>query len=115
MPCTPRHLTQGSALQVHVLNPNLLKTGRQQSITGHDGKGKTWREIHKRMMPWRNNNRPSRRLCGLHALLAIKMAEVLGWLDKGSLAVPAAVWESPKFDKTLMDAFLNAQLERTFE
>jgi hypothetical protein len=87
----------------------------EQYITGHDGKSKTWSEIHKSLMPLRNSNTPSRRLCGWHALLAIKRAEVLGWLDKGSLAVPTAAWESPKFDKSLMDAFLNAQPEPTFE
>jgi hypothetical protein len=93
-------------LQIHVLNPALLENSSAKYITGNDGKSRTWAEINGQLLQWWGPNRPSRRLCGFHATLAIKRAEVERWLDKDSLVVPAAAWESPTFDRGLMDAFL---------
>ena len=54
-------------------------------------------------------SRPARRICGLHAILAVQEAESKGWFDEEHEApeVIEASWESPKFDGQLMNKFLS--------
>jgi len=53
--------------------------------------------------------RPARRICGLHATLAVQEADSKGWFDDEHEApkVSEASWESPKFDHQLMHKFLS--------
>ena len=93
-------------MQIQVLNPEFLQNPVQQYIDGSHGKGRRWCEINNSFMPFPSLARPARRLCALHAQLAIENAEGKGWITEGYLQVSEAGWESPSFDKGLMDQFL---------
>jgi hypothetical protein len=95
-------------LQVHVLYPPFLDDPRQQYISGNSGKSIRWQDIHDGKLKLPRLARPSRRLCGFHAALAIRNAEAQGWVPKGSVVLPDTAWESPSFDKQLMQQFLNS-------
>lgn len=75
-----------------------FKDKAQQYITGHSGRGKRWADIHLKELKLPSVNHPARRLCGFHAMLAIRHAEVKGWIEKGSVVVPDAAWELPGFE-----------------
>lgn len=92
-------------MQIQVLNPEFLQ-GTQQYIDGSQGKGRRWCEISNTFMRFPALARPARRLCALHAQLAIENAEIKGWVTEGYLQVPGVGWESPEFDKGLMEQFL---------
>ena len=97
-------------LQVHVLNPRLLDPkGLEQYVTGHAGQDTKWRDISKALLHLPLVARPARRICGLHAILAVLEAESKGWYDEEHEApeVTEASWESPKFDGQLMNKFLS--------
>lgn len=97
-------------LQIHVLSPHLLDPkGREQYVAGHDGKGTKWRDIDGTLLQLPMTARPARRLCGLHAMLAIQEAETKGWFDETHEApkMSEASWQSPTFDHLLMDKYLN--------
>lgn len=94
-------------LQVHVLYPPFLDDPRQQYISGNAGKSIRWQDIHGGKLKLPGLARPSRRLCGFHAALAIQNAEVQGWVPKGSVVLPDTAWDSPNCDKQLMQQFLN--------
>ena len=97
-------------LQVHVLNPRLLDPkGLEQYITGHAGKGTKWIDINKTLLHLPPVARPARRICGLHAILAVHEADSKGWFDEEHEApeVTEASWGSPKFDDHLMRQFLS--------
>lgn len=95
-------------LQVHVLYRPFLEDTLQQYLSGNAGKGLTWRDIHGKNLTLPDLKHPSRRLCGLHAALAIQYAEVQGWIDEGSVVVPDTAWHSPTCDKQLMQQFLSS-------
>mgnify|MGYP001809883417 FL=1 len=80
----------------------------QQYISGNAGKGMQWQDIHGGNLKLPGLARPSRRLCGFHAALAIQNAEVQGWVPKGSVVLPDTSWDSPTCDKQLMQQFLNS-------
>ncbi len=97
-------------LQVHVLNPQLLDPkGVAQYITGHAGKGTQWKDIDKTLLHLPPVARPARRICGLHATLAVQEADSKGWFDEEHKApkVSEASWGSPTFDQQLMNKFLS--------
>jgi hypothetical protein len=102
---TPAHAIP--LLQVHVLYPPFLDDPMQQYISGNAGKGMRWQDIHGGKLKLPGLARPSRRLCGFHAALAIQNAEVQGWVPKGSVVLPDTSWDSPNCDKQLMQQFLN--------
>lgn len=92
-----------------MLNPQLLDPkGREQYITGHAGKGTKWRDIDKTLLHSPPVARPARRICGLHAALAVQEADSKGWFDEHEAPkVSEASWESPTFDHQLMNKFLS--------
>lgn len=94
--------------QVHVLYPPLLKDAMQKYISGHDGAGTRWEDINGQPLKFPGLARPSRRLCGFHAALAIQNAEVQGWVAEGSVVVPGTSWDSPTCDRQLMQRFLSS-------
>lgn len=94
--------------QVHVLYPPLLKDRLQQYISGNDGTGTRWQDIHRQLLKFPGLARPSRHLCGFHAALAIQNAEVQGWVAEGSVVVPGTSWDSPTCDRQLMQRFLSS-------
>ena len=91
-----------------MLNPHLLDSkGLEQYITGHAGKATKWGDINKTLLHLPPVNRPARRICGLHAILAVQEAEDKGWFDEHEApAVTEASWGSPSFDGQLMSRFL---------
>lgn len=96
--------------RVHVLNPRLLDPkGLGQYITGHAGRGRRWDDIDKTLLHLPPVARPARRICGLHAILAVQEADSKGWFDEEHEApmVSEASWESPTFDHQLMNKFLS--------
>jgi hypothetical protein len=94
--------------KVHVLYPPFLDDPSQQYISGNAGKSVRWQDIHGGKLKLPGLARPSRRLCGFHAALAIQNAEVQGWVPKGSVVLPDTAWDSPNCDKQLMQQFLNS-------
>ncbi len=104
--CPPRYYHW---LQVHVLNPQLLDPkGREQYITGHGGKGTSWRAVDNTLLHLPTIAHPARRLCGLHATLAVQEADMKGWFDEKHEApkMSEASWQSPTFDHSLMKKYL---------
>ena len=96
-------------LQVHVLNPHLLDPkGREQYVTGHTGKGATWRGVNNTLLHLPPIAHPARRLCGLHATLAVQEADTKGWFDEKHEApkMSEASWQSPTLDHLLMKKYL---------
>ena len=91
-----------------MLNPQLLDSkGHEQHITGHAGKGTKWTDINKTLLHLPPVAPFARRICCLHAVLAVQEAENKGWFDEREApAVTDASWESPKFDGQLMSKFL---------
>lgn len=97
-------------LQVRVLSPHLLDPkGREQYVAGHAGKGTKWRDIEGTHLHLPMTARPARRLCGLHAMLAIQEADIKGWFSETHEApkMSEASWQSPTFDHLLMDRYLS--------
>ena len=93
-----------------MLNPRLLNPkGLEQYITGHAGRGRRWDDIDKTLLHLPPVARPARRICGLHAILAVQEADSKGWFDEEHEApmVSEASWESPTFDQQLMNKFLS--------
>jgi hypothetical protein len=105
-------------LQVLVLNPQLLDQGREQLIAGHLCRTK-WADVQGKVL-WfgagEDEAKPLRRVCGLHAMLAVRHAQQEGWLKETGdrphrlsgedLTVDEAAWASPTFDEARMDVFL---------
>jgi len=97
---------------IYVLNPDLLKEGTQQWISGHDktNLGQKWSDVHDTQLHLPPGGKaPARRLCGLHAALAINRAKGNGWFTARRQApeVLEAAWDSPGCDKSdLMSRFL---------
>ncbi|DBB03169.1 TPA: hypothetical protein ACH3X1_013337 [Trebouxia sp. C0004] len=104
-------IPEGSELfRVHVLNPHLLDLrGLEQYISGHAGRGTKWKDIDKTHLHLPPLAHPARRMCGLHAMLAVQEADSKGWFDGEHEApmVSEASWESPTFDHQLMNKFLS--------
>lgn len=106
--------------KVLVLCPGLLNSPRQQLIADHLCSVK-WADVQGKLL-WfgagEDEAKPLRRVCGLHAMLAIRHAQSEGWLDMTGLpprmlsdedlAIDEAAWASPTFNKANMDAFLSS-------
>ena len=105
-------------LQVHVLNPHLLDPkGREQYVTGHTGKGTTWRDVNNTLLHLPPIAHLARRLCGLHATLAVQEADTKGWFDEHHEApkMSEASWQSPTFDHLLMKKYLIDEAANAFD
>ena len=83
--------------------------GPEQYITGRAGKGKRWKEIDKTHLYLAPVARPARRICCLHATLAVQETDSKGWFDEehGAPKVSEASWASPAFDRQLMNKLLS--------
>ncbi|DBA95782.1 TPA: hypothetical protein ACH3X1_001335 [Trebouxia sp. C0004] len=106
------------AFRVHVLNPHLLDPkGREQYVTGHTGKGTTWRDVNNTLLHLPPIAHPARRLCGLHATLAVQEADTKGWFDEKHEApeMSEASWQSPSFDHLLMKKYLTDETANIFD
>jgi len=103
--------------KVLVLNPKLLQ-GREQHIAIHLCTTK-WADVHGKVLLFgagEDEPKPMRRVCGLHALLAIQHAKEEGWLKEAAdrahrlsdedLTVDEEAWASPTFNRERMDVFL---------
>lgn len=76
--------------KVHVLKPSLLEDPLQQYLSGTSGVGLCWEHLHQRVLLFDGPSSPARRICGVHALLAIDTAVSKGWIEKDSVLVPDA-------------------------
>lgn len=93
-------------LQLHVLSPQLLDPkGCEQYVAGHARVPSG--EISTVLFCISMTAHPARRLCGLHAMLAIQEADTKGWFCETHDApkMSEASWQSPTFDHLLMDKY----------
>ena len=104
-------------LQVCVLNPQLLDPKGREHITGHAGKGTSWRDVENTLLHLPTIAHPAHRLCGLHATLAVQEADIKGWFDEKHKApkMSEASWQSPTFDHSLMKKYLIDEAANLFD
>lgn len=106
--------------QVLVLNPQLLTNAQQQRITTHLQCSTKWADVHGKVLRFgagEGEAKPLRRVCGLHAMLAISHAKDQGWLavtgdhprqlSDEDLTIDEAAWASPTYNKEYVEYFLS--------
>lgn len=108
-------------MQVLVLYPPLFEQSKEQFIYDNQQCPLRWMDVHHRVI-WfgadKEDPKPYKRACGLHAHLALRHAELEGWLQAPvftsgpmrltpeDLIVPTTAWDSPAFKKSQMDVYL---------
>jgi hypothetical protein len=121
-----------NALQIYVLNKALLEKDQQWIIgpsapqekkgrphdsehqrgSNEEKKGPSWLDLHGKtlVIPPAARTTPATRCINVHAMTAIEIAMLNGWIQEGEVTLPSQAWAAPQYDEFLM-AKLMAQLK----